>query len=1465
MKISIIKVNPINFQILSAILFLISLTLINNLKAQDIDILNKLDPVLKPLISKHILNTAPPMTQTYRPGMFGAIIKVSGDPMSIESSGARVRSVIGDIVTADIPVNSLKRLAGLQNIVYIQAAREVQPALLDASVPDTGADQVWQSAPGYTGKGVIVGVIDAGIDWRHPDFKGKDGTTRILYIWDQIVQTPGQSPPYGGLRYGTEWTKAEIDSGQCREMDVTSHGTHIASTMAGDAQGRHEFNGMAPEAYIIVVKSSFDDASIVDAANYIFLKAEELGLPAVINMSFGSHWGPHDGTSLLDQAMDEFLSSPGRAIVASAGNDGGFPIHLGNSALRQSVGGNYPWAAVHPFVGARSIAIQSWYNPSRNLAVRLLLPENDNGDLGDLGMGWVSKDDYLEFTVSRGPLSGAEVIVDATWIAKPDLYPNFNGIYIHISDDGDLTIPIDDYIYAIEYDGAGVALDSYVIWRGGFTTDLPGSISTPSRSFLMGGDGNKTIISPSSANRVICAGSYVTKSEWIDSENRVRSEPIPIDGISIFSSLGPLLNGARKPDITAPGEMIIAAFSSDSWNRSRAIHRDGSHVSWRGTSMSSPHVAGAIALIFQQNPNLSASQVKSMLTRTATDRGSVGWDKAWGYGKLNVLKAMRIPAVPQNVRADVDGSIANLTWSSNRETDIAGYRIYSRAETQDSVLDLPISEIQTQLPGIQITISSAEGQTWLSVSAYNTAGNEGPGSREIAVRAELSGQDVTPPDIPSNLTAIPIDRALDLKWSPNSEYDLARYNIYYGTSSKNYDKKLSVGKNTEYRIRNLTNGKRIYAVITSVDTSGNESDRSNEVSAIPRLFTQPQLRYQSGWPITGQHDVYSSPNLYDIDNDGLLEVSIASKDGKVYLLRYDGRNFPGWPISTGLPSVSSSAIGDMDSDGDVEIVIGAGNMVYMWHHNGTEAQGWPIETGDTVMSSPSIGDIDGDGMMEVVIGSRDGKVYAYNGDGSMVGGFPILTRGNIQSSAAIGDIDGDSRAEVVIGSGDGSLYVFKSDGKIVNEWRMFADSELHTSPALGDIDADGSLEIVAASERGRVFAWHYDGKLLSGFPVNLNETVISSPILGDVDGDGRDLEIVIGTRYGTLYVLKSDGTNIDGFPISVMDIITASPALGDIDGDGKTEIILATGTGQSHIGLLYVFKNDGRKLSSVFPVYTEGNVCYSSPAIGDLDGDGDVEIVYGTCRMANGSGGRLHAWDLSNRLVKEHISWGGFHHDPANTGVADDISPPFFIISAIQNSALEKYINLYIISSERLAEIPDLKAEFIPEELDKDGYTHTIILTQTDATSNIYQSNLIADLSGSYRFTVSGTDLNGNTGSTSKTISILHKSSQPQERIVTPDDFALLPNYPNPFNPGTWIPYELPKPADVTLDIYDISGRLIRSIKLGYRDAGRYTDTDNAAYWDGTDELSQQAASGTYFCIFRAGEFEAVRKMILLK
>ena len=177
---------------------------------------------------------------------------------------------------------------------------------------------------------MIVGIIDTGIDYNHEDFMDADGNSRILSIWDQ-KRHGGPSPTEIQGSYGTECDSESISDGSCPMIDSDGHGTHVAGTAAGRDP---VYGGVAPDANIIVVSydSSLDlgsgyadtifSTNICQAAYYVFEKASELGMPAVVNLSLGTHIGPHDGTSLFEECLSGLVNgASGRAIVAAAGNE----------------------------------------------------------------------------------------------------------------------------------------------------------------------------------------------------------------------------------------------------------------------------------------------------------------------------------------------------------------------------------------------------------------------------------------------------------------------------------------------------------------------------------------------------------------------------------------------------------------------------------------------------------------------------------------------------------------------------------------------------------------------------------------------------------------------------------------------------------------------------------------------------------------------------------------------------------------------------------------------------------------------------------------------------------------------------------------------------------------------------------------------------------------------------------------
>jgi hypothetical protein len=318
---------------------------------------------------------------------------------------------------------------------------------------------------------------------------------------------------------------------------------------------------------------------------------------------------------------------------------------------------------------------------------------------------------------------------------------------------------------------------------------------------------------------------------------------------------------------------------------------------------------------------------------------------------------------------------------------------------------------------------------------------------------------------------------------------------------------------------------------------------------------------------------------------------------------------------------------------------------------------WERTLGGVVMeSSPGLGDLDGDGRLDIVVGSHDRRVNALRAsDGSNTPGWPQSTTHAINSSPTVADVTGDGRPEVHIGVGldsaqGGGMYSFRPDGSV--RWRytaadrQFADISVHSTPALGDITGDGRLEAVVGSlGLQSIHAVDRDGVRLPGFPFETEDTVFSSAGLIDLTGNGID-DIVIGAdsspglpgrpanvdhQGGHLWALTGAGRELWRFRTD--DIVRGAPSIGDIDGDGRPDIVFGGGDhwGGSDSVKVWALELDGR-VKAGWPKTTDG-VTNASPTLADLTGDGRLDVVTGTfnSRHGRGAGGSVYAWDGSGR------------------------------------------------------------------------------------------------------------------------------------------------------------------------------------------------------------------------------------------
>jgi FG-GAP-like repeat/von Willebrand factor type A domain len=446
-------------------------------------------------------------------------------------------------------------------------------------------------------------------------------------------------------------------------------------------------------------------------------------------------------------------------------------------------------------------------------------------------------------------------------------------------------------------------------------------------------------------------------------------------------------------------------------------------------------------------------------------------------------------------------------------------------------------------------------------------------------------------------------------------------------------------------------GDGIYLIRLTVTTAGGVTASTTTSMVFERTL-------MPGWPQARDTHFYSSPAIADLDpTQSGLEL-VAAGGAELFVWHSDGTPAPGWPRSIGQ-SLASPAVADLDGDGALEVVIHTlTGAVYAFHGDGTPVAGWPQATGaGGERSTTALGDLDGDGNLEVVVGSRDGHVYAWHHDGAAVSGWPVAVSGEVEGSPAVGDIDGDGRPEIVVGASDGRVYAWRGNGTPVPGWpqKVPGSPVVSASPALGDLDGDGHLEVVVAtadlsnSRDHKVYAWHYDGTLVNGWPRPIGAPTLAPASVGlaDLDGDGS-LEVLVMSNDDILHAWHGDGTPVTGWPSTASHIDTyepavSSPVVADIDGDGAMEVVAEGGystDGGFRHGDVFAFHFNGADVlgwPKAVPDWSNG-----SPAVADIDGDGDVEVV-----MASEG---LFVWDLPVPFGSASMEWPLYRHDNRRTG-----------------------------------------------------------------------------------------------------------------------------------------------------------------------------------------------------------------------
>lgn len=593
------------------------------------------------------------------------VIVYTDNAAALRASGVPTNSTLGPVTTARLTLTEIQFAAEVDAVRFI-AASGISESHNDEAAQEVGARTLNSGAlsgVNYSGQGILTCVVDSGIDVNHGDFMDASGNTRILYLWDQTSTTTGQTPEdrsgtFSGLNYGTEYSSADIDGGSVSQEDTDGHGTHVAGTVASSgnalvlsgSQTNPEHRGVAPEADIIIVKAgngSFSNDNIINAMTYCGGVADDQGKPLVINMSLGGNAGPHDGTSALDLAVDAFTdgtptngtldpgTAPDKVVVISAGNNGGSAQHV-SGTIASSSSATTPWT-VGSYTSQSGVvndyfATQKWFDTADDVTVTVTAPNGT--DTATLAASGTS----AEVNQVDTP-SGTIYLESGVSSENGDRYFD---VQVFDWEDGATEITPAEGTWQIEIQNTGAASTTYHGWT--WNSTIPGQYDN--------GDDELTLGSPGTATGAITVAAHAHRWYYANSSaaNAYDASISNRDQISEFSSPGPRRDGAVKPDISAPGQGMISAYSQDmsTVSSSLVFDQDGVHRMTQGTSMSAPVVAGAVALLLQvaqdEGRSLTANEVKQLLTDNTTvdgfvtDEGPVP-NVRFGHGKLDVLAA----------------------------------------------------------------------------------------------------------------------------------------------------------------------------------------------------------------------------------------------------------------------------------------------------------------------------------------------------------------------------------------------------------------------------------------------------------------------------------------------------------------------------------------------------------------------------------------------------------------------------------------------------------------------------------------------------------------------------------------------------------------------------------------------------------------------------------------------------------
>lgn len=507
----------------------------------------------------------------------------------------------GHIVTARVAVTELEQIQQAPVVVSLSSAQPLKLMLQD-TIREIGLPPL-HSPETNEGSGVIIGIIDHGCDFAHPNFRNSDGSTRLLSLMTQkiinindghteeIIHTSEQIN--AALRNPDPYLSLSYDPG------YGSHGTHVMDIAAGNGLAKMS-PGVAPKADLIFVEPDYrdiqngnlgylgDSLNLLNAVKYVFDMARDT--PCVINISLGTHGGPHDGTSLFEQGIDGLvMEKPNRAVVLAAGNAFNDNIHA-SGTVKEGSFIDLHWVILEG--DKTNNELELWYSGNEEFRIELL--NQDHQSLFNIGLG--EKADLPGFFAAH--VKGNNGDHQAMIFSASSLTGN----------------------WVVRIHAVKAAVGNFHAW---IERDDNNSKQKFNQShFQSSVDNSCTLSSICCGQKSIVVGAYSAKEGSLP--------------ISYFSSAGPTRDGRQKPEVSAPGQDVVAACS-------RSI--DEPKIA-SGTSMAAPVVTGVIALMLSEAAKLgiklSIDDIRKLLLSTVRTNppSSMGWDIQYGTGRIGPISAM---------------------------------------------------------------------------------------------------------------------------------------------------------------------------------------------------------------------------------------------------------------------------------------------------------------------------------------------------------------------------------------------------------------------------------------------------------------------------------------------------------------------------------------------------------------------------------------------------------------------------------------------------------------------------------------------------------------------------------------------------------------------------------------------------------------------------------------------------------